>query len=106
MKTRYLLPALMMSAFAFAVAPASAAPAAHQDHISASPMILAQMGPSNGHDRDRHHRAKPRRHTSRPHYVPGHRYHDAPRGWHRYSRRPHDWNRRGCILVGPLWFCP
>ena len=91
MKTRYLLPALMMSAFAFAVAPASAAPATHYGHVSASPMMLAQMGPSYGHDRDRRDRgSKYRRHTSPPHYVPGHRYHDAPRGWHRYSRRPHD----------------
>lgn len=106
MKVRYLLPALMMFAFAFAIAPASAAPVVHQDHNSASPMILAQMGPSNRHDRDRHRSAKPRHRSSGTHYVPGHRYHNAPRGWHRYSRRPRDWNHRGCILVGPVWFCP
>ena len=39
-------------------------------------------------------------------YHPGYRYHDAPRNWHRYSYRPYDWEDRGCIIVGPLWFCP
>ena len=28
-----------------------------------------------------------------------------PRGWRRYSRRPSDWRRRGCIVIGPLWYC-
>ncbi|WP_295559402.1 hypothetical protein [uncultured Hyphomicrobium sp.] len=37
---------------------------------------------------------------------PGGRYKDAPRGWHRYDRRPGDWHRRGCIIVGPIWWCP
>lgn len=37
----------------------------------------------------------------------GHRhYRRAPRGWHRYSHRPHRWRERGCIIIGPVWFCP
>jgi hypothetical protein len=28
-----------------------------------------------------------------------------PRGWRRYGRRPADWRRRGCIVIGPLWYC-
>jgi hypothetical protein len=24
---------------------------------------------------------------------------------HRYSYRPHDWDDRGCINVGPVWYC-
>jgi hypothetical protein len=39
-------------------------------------------------------------------YRAGHRYHEAPRHWRRYHSRPRDWNTRGCIIVGPLWFCP
>jgi len=39
-------------------------------------------------------------------YVPGRRYSHAPRGWRRYHRRPYFWRTRGCIIVGPVWFCP
>jgi hypothetical protein len=39
-------------------------------------------------------------------FRPGGRYERAPSHWHRYHRRPHDWHRRGCIIVGPVWFCP
>jgi hypothetical protein len=39
-------------------------------------------------------------------YEPGRRYDRAPPNWRRHSRRPGDWRTRGCILVGPLWFCP
>jgi hypothetical protein len=39
-------------------------------------------------------------------YAPGSRHAHPPRGWHRYHARPHDWRTRGCIIVGPVWFCP
>jgi hypothetical protein len=39
-------------------------------------------------------------------YAPGAHLYAPPRGWHRYGRRPHDWRGRGCIVVGPVWFCP
>ena len=45
----------------------------------------------------------------RPHrfrYAPGARLGAAPYGWHRYGARPYDWRERGCIVVGPIWFCP
>ena len=35
-----------------------------------------------------------------------HRYRNPPRGWHRYSRRPSFWQTRGCIAIGPVWYCP
>ena len=35
-------------------------------------------------------------------YGPNDRY----RGGHRYSYRPDDWGDRGCVAVGPLWYCP
>jgi hypothetical protein len=28
------------------------------------------------------------------------------RGWHRYGSRPLGWRNRGCVAVGPIWFCP
>ncbi len=39
-------------------------------------------------------------------YRPGFRYRTAPVGWRRYGARPWNWQARGCILVGPFWFCP
>jgi hypothetical protein len=47
------------------------------------------------YDRHRHHRYD--RHRSRRH---------PPRGWHRFHHRPHNWRMRGCIAIGPAWFCP
>ncbi|MDQ0395473.1 hypothetical protein [Labrys monachus] len=39
-------------------------------------------------------------------YAPGARLGAPPYGWHRYRTRPYDWRTRGCIVVGPIWFCP
>ena len=39
-------------------------------------------------------------------WVAGQRYRSAPGGWRRYGARPWDWQTRGCVLVGPIWFCP
>jgi hypothetical protein len=33
---------------------------------------------------------------------PNYRY----RGWKHYSYRPDDWDDRGCVSVGPIWYCP
>jgi hypothetical protein len=35
-------------------------------------------------------------------YGSGDRY----RSWHHYSSRPGDWHDRGCVSVGPMWYCP
>lgn len=42
----------------------------------------------------------------RSRYRAGGRYRSAPRGWRRYDRRPSYWRTRGCVIVGPVWFCP
>jgi hypothetical protein len=39
-------------------------------------------------------------------FRPGSRHAHAPRGWHRHDRRPSYWQTRGCVVVGPVWFCP
>jgi hypothetical protein len=39
-------------------------------------------------------------------YNPGGHYKHAPHGWHRYDKRPGDWHTRGCVIVGPIWWCP
>lgn len=27
------------------------------------------------------------------------------RSWNRYYSRPYNWRSRGCVSVGPVWFC-
>jgi hypothetical protein len=93
MRAIYLAPALLLAAFAFT--PASAAPAAPIQASAAKPVVTLAQYKEERHDHHHHQ-----------HYVAGHRYRSAPHGWHRYHRRPHDWHTRGCILVGPIWFCP
>lgn len=50
----------------------------------------------------------------RRHYRKGNRYgrnysnrdRGGPPGWRRYAGRPSGWQTRGCLAVGPVWFCP
>lgn len=58
----------------------------------------------DGEDRD-DRRGMQRHNRGDHHYTPGRRYKSAPSHYRRYAQRPHDWRSRGCILVGPLWFC-
>ncbi len=46
-------------------------------------------------------------HRDRDHrYERGNHVRQPPRGWHRHNVRPRDWRDRGCMIVGPVWFCP
>jgi hypothetical protein len=57
--------------------------------------------------RDRHNRRhwKPRHHRRHWH---GRRHwrHGPPPGWRRYHARPWNYRARGCVMFGPVWFCP
>ena len=92
--------AVLPSSGAFA-SPASASTAAVSTPVIA-PIQLVDMrrhdhrGPRHG---NKHRRGK-------PHFTPGGRYRSAPHGWRSYRARPRDWRTRGCIVVGPAWFCP
>jgi hypothetical protein len=60
------------------------------------------------HARHGHHRAH-RHHGHRHRHSHAHRHwhgHHRYRGWHRYQARPWNWRARGCVVVGPVWFCP
>lgn len=98
MKTLFI--AAVVGVMGLGVSAASAAPAQTAPHLANSPLVLAQ---GYGHD---HHDRRDYGRDHRPRYEPGRRYRTAPHGWHRYSRRPGDWRTRGCILAGPVWFCP
>jgi hypothetical protein len=110
MRAIFLAPALLLSTLA--LTPASAAPVAPlHDTAIAAPVTLAQYshhGSSRHHSTTRHRSNTRYRsyHRSRPHFYPGHHYRSAPRGWHRYHSRPYNWRTRGCVVVGPVWFCP
>jgi len=84
-----------MLAAAFVAGAATAAPAAvlpkTDPGASASNLVEVQYRDHRDHRR---------------HWVPGRRYDAPPPRWRRYHARPHDWRRRGCVIVGPLWFCP
>lgn len=49
---------------------------------------------------------KMRRYHRRNRYTPGGHYNKAPSNWHRHHTRPGNWRTRGCIMVGPIWWCP
>jgi Ni/Co efflux regulator RcnB len=75
---------------------------------SATPSVTTKPAASSSEIIQVQHRrhAAPQHRGHRHHYVPGRRYSTAPRGWHRHARRPGDWRTKGCVMVGPLWFCP
>ncbi|MFC7052848.1 hypothetical protein ACFQI3_09140 [Hansschlegelia quercus] len=80
---------------------AMAAPAASPSGLHATTIQLVDLRRDN-HRNDKRHVDRSPSHR----FTPGQRYRSAPRGWRSYRGRPGDWRTRGCILVGPLWFCP
>ena len=50
-------------------------------------------------------RRRVHRHGRDHNYTPGERYVRAPSHYRRHAHRPHNWQSRGCILVGPIWYC-
>ena len=93
--------AIALSLAAFSSLPASA---------SVAPALLAKPAAEAGivkvQNRDRVRRKQIRRRSFNRGFHAGSRHRNAPRGWRRYDRRPGDWRTRGCIIVGPVWFCP
>lgn len=53
------------------------------------------------------HRKWNKKRWRRGHYsYHSHRYHRPPPGWRSYNARPWGWRRRGCLSIGPVWYCP
>jgi hypothetical protein len=42
----------------------------------------------------------------RGHWRHGQVRRGPPPGWRRYSTRPWNYQTRGCMMIGPVWFCP
>jgi hypothetical protein len=92
------LGALMSTAALAAPATGSAPAAAVPETLQQNSVIQIQ----HRRDDDRRWREQSRRHR----YEPGRHYRSAPHGWHRHRHRPRDWYARGCVVIGPVWFCP
>jgi hypothetical protein len=95
--------AMTIAAMAFAglmSTQASAAPLSTAAGVTkAAPSAVEHVrdGYDRRHDRwDRRYDRRDWRHDRR--YY---RY----RNWNRYSHRPYNWRSRGCVAVGPVWFC-
>lgn len=100
---KYVLPAAILSLMMASPAAAlTTAPPAKQVERGA----LSSVIDIRDHRRDHRKWRKYRRHKHKHRYRAGSRHRHAPRGWHRYNHRPGDWHTRGCIIVGPVWFCP
>lgn len=102
-KTSIALSALLLGGLLSA--PASAAPLSSGTGIKAALETSAvdQVRHRKGHYNKRKWN---RNRAYRKGYRAGRRYNHAPSGWRRYNSRPYGWHSRGCIVVGPVWFCP
>lgn len=95
--------AIALTALVFAGVASSTAPAAPLAGIAAVqkavPGAAEQVRDRDDRRWDRHDRRWDRRdwRHDRRYY----RY----RHWNRYNHRPYNWRSRGCIDVGPFWFC-
>ncbi|WP_083567606.1 hypothetical protein [Hyphomicrobium sp. CS1GBMeth3] len=88
------------------VTPASAAPSAPTGIKAALALETGVVDQAQYRNDKRRAYRKGYRKGHRHGYRAGHRYNRAPAGWRRYSARPYGWQTRGCIVVGPVWFCP
>jgi hypothetical protein len=79
-----------------------ASPPSTGPHLGISSSDVVQVGKDNDRDRDGiKHKWSDRQafDDDRRDY----RY----KSWKRYSYRPYDdWETRGCVSVGPVWYCP
>ena len=97
-----LVPALL--AGAFLSSPASALPGS-----SASKNLTSAIDPAVIQvNHNKNHRVVKRKVVVQKKvvYRTGGAYRTAPVGWRRVGVRPAYWQTAGCVLVGPVWYCP
>lgn len=98
-----MLSAATAAFIAIATTSASALPVAKPGQVGAERTAMTeQIRHKRGHVSNRGHR--PSHYGNRNRHGNDHRYNQY-RGWHRYNHRPHGWRNRGCVAVGPIWFC-
>lgn len=99
-----ILPAAMLAIFTITSANAAAPQSlgAHTTPALAQDLSSTLLNKVQYKDKKHYHGKRQKRHR----YKPGSRHRHAPKNWRRHKKRPHDWHHRGCIIVGPVWFCP
>ena len=98
---------LVSGAWALPVAPKPELPAVNQSEI----IQVGKKGHGHyhgGRHYNRHYHGG--RHYNRHYHGGKHwrgRYYHGGRYWgHRYYHRPWNWRALGCVVVGPVWYCP
>lgn len=104
-KVKAVIPALLLSAAM--LAPAGALPGKLVEAAQVAPMQMNVADrDSRAGDRDGRYRDRDFRHRGDRYYGRGYARRGPPPGWRRYGSRPRDWRTRGCLEIGPAWFCP
>ena len=107
---KYILPAAVASLLACSAASAApvSVPTTSGIAASAASGVIEVRDHKRGHSSRGHRGHRSSGHRHRGHRARGHRgyYHGGRRYGHRYYSRPYNWRSRGCVIVGPLWFCP
>jgi Ni/Co efflux regulator RcnB len=98
---KVLVPATIVSILAATSASAGPVASSLLQLKSIMPADTMQAVDRDG-NRERRRAHRQGRHQS---YTPGQRYDRAPSHYRRHAHRPHNWQSRGCILVGPIWYC-
>ena len=93
--------ALVSAAWALPAAPKTELPALNQSDV-----IQVSKKSHGGHHGKRHGK-----HYKHYNYRGGKnyrgRYYHGGRYWgRRYYYRPYNWQALGCVVVGPIWYCP
>ena len=94
--------ALAAGLFAITASAASAMPTAATKAAEGARATMAHVQLTQY----RNNRDWKKRHYRNRHMHRHDRRYDRYRGWNRYYSRPYSWRSRGCIAVGPIWFCP
>jgi Ni/Co efflux regulator RcnB len=108
LKTLTIRKTLLATAVVIACAStASAAPASRHGIRASADNGMLELIRDRKADRHRRHGARGNRGWRHHHWQHRHwRHRGPPPGWRRYHHRPRGWRGRGCILFGPVWFCP
>lgn len=107
LKVKALIPALLLSAAMLAPANALPGTLSGVDQLAPLQMKIVDRDRNMGEMRDRDRFGdRDFRHRGDRYYGRGYARREPPAGWHRFGYRPNDWRTRGCLEIGPAWFCP
>ena len=106
--------ALVSAAWALPAAPKINLPALNQSDIIQVGHGHGGKGKGKHYGGHKHYNKHYNRHYNYKHYNykyrgPKHygRYYHGGRYWgRRYYSRPYNWQALGCVVVGPIWYCP